>query len=54
MATAAVFGRKRLLLRDVDWRAYRHFLRMVQLRLGIHLTYAWVRQQTGLPGTQQP
>ena len=39
MSTAAVFGRKRLLLRDVDWRIYRQFLRMFQSRSGVRLTY---------------
>ncbi len=39
MATATVFGRKRLLLRDVDWRTYCHFLRIFQNRPGVRLTY---------------
>lgn len=39
MSTAAVFGRKRLLLRDVDWPAYGQFLRMFRSHPGVRLTY---------------
>ncbi len=39
MATATVFGRKRLLLRDVDWRTYCHFLRIFQNRPATRITF---------------
>jgi Uma2 family endonuclease len=39
MDTPSIFGRRRLLLRDVDWRSYWYFLHMFKERRGVRLTY---------------
>ena len=39
MTTANVFGRKRIIFRDVDWREYGYFLHMFADRPAVRLTY---------------